>query len=292
MWYRCNIQLPDVVAARLFPQGFGGRVFRRLVALMCDEDRLQLPPAILNYEAGNPAQSAPPVRFAGYARGVAILGVGPEGAELARAIAPVIHAALTRRAQAILPVSEQSGLVKFSPRPYSARYYLPAAVLSPTRGVHRWLQWIDEARDKGLSLAELPEANSAIADRIEAGLVRQLDSLDPAEAVEGTARTNWGLLPDESDELTMVRRGSRPFTVTVHSCGKPFVETRMNNTARALRDAGGSAVKGNLPLVGVRAVEVSINAEFDGIWQVGRLTSSGYGLLLKSNRVAELSEVA
>lgn len=292
MWYRCNIQLPDVAAARLFPQGFGGRVFRRLVALICDEDRLQLPSAILNYDAGNPAQCAPPVRFAGYARGVSILGVGQEGAELARAIAPVIHAALTRRAKALLPVSEQSGQIKFAPRPYAARYFLPAAVLSPTRGVPRWLQWIDEAREKGLSLADLPAANAAIADRLEAGLVRQMDSLDPAEAVDGVARTNWGLLDTESDELAMMRRANKPFTVTVHSCGKSFLETRLNNTARELREAGGSTVKGNLPLVGVRSIEVSINAELDGIWQVGRLTSSGYGLLLKSNRTTALPEVA
>lgn len=290
MWYRCDIQLPEVAASRLFPQGnHGGRVFRRLVALLADEQNLGLPPAVLNYADGNPDQKLPPVRFAGYARGVSLLGVGKEGAELAQASAPVIHAALTRRARVLLPVHERGGRLSFSPRPFALPYFTAGAVLSPTSGVHKWLQWMDQARDAGVSLAEVPEARAAIEARIEAALLRQVEAIDPSEVVAGR-RSSWNLLKSEDDEMTMVRRGDKPFTVTVLATGKPFVETRMNNTARALRAAGGPGPQGNLPLVGVRHIEMTINAELEGIWQVGRLTSSGYGLLHRSNRVAELQE--
>lgn len=290
MWYRCDIHLSEVAAARLFPNGgHGGRVFRRLVALMADEDALGLPPAVLNYGDGDPMQKLPPVRFASFARGVSILGVGAEGAELAQAIAPVIHAALTRRARALLPVYERGGETSFSPRPFHAPYFTAGAVLSPTKGVHKWLGWMDSAREHQCSLADIPEAREAIEGRIAAALMRQVDALDPAE-LENGRRTCWNLLASEDDELAMVRRGDKPFNVRVLTTGKPFVETRMNNTARALRAAGGPGPMGNLPLVGLRHIEFTVDAELKGIWQVGRLTSSGYGLVHAANRVSELAE--
>lgn len=292
MWYRCEIQLPEVAAARLFPNAqHGGRTFRRLVALMAEQDGLNLPPAVLNYADGEPGQGLPPVRFAGYARGVAILGVGEAGAELARSVAPLIHAALTRRARALLPVFERSGQCTVAPSSFPRRYYIAGAVLSPTKSVHRWLTWIDQANEAGGTLFDIPEAKAAIEDRIECALVRQLDALSPPEMQDGR-RTNWGLLASEADEFTMARRGNKPFKVTLLSAGRHFVETRMNNTARALRDAGGPGPKGNLPLVGVRALELSIDAELGGVWQVGRLTSSGYGLLVRSQRTSVMSEAA
>lgn len=292
MWYRCEIKLSEVAAARLFPgANFGGRVFRRLVALMSEEDGLGLPPSVLNYTGGDPSNDFPPVRFGGYANGLLILGVGAEGAELARSIAPVIHAALTRRARALLPVFERSGATSFAPVPFAAPYYCAAAVLSPTKGVQRWLGWMDQAREVGCSLADVPEARAAIEDRIAAALMRQVDALDPAD-YEAGVRTSWGLLNSEDDEFAMVRRGAKPFTVNLLSAGRPFVETRLNNTARALRDAGGPGPKGNLPLVGVRGLEFTVDAELAGIWQVGRLTSSGYGLVHRANRATDLVEAA
>ena len=103
-------------------------------------------------------------------------------------------------------------------------------------------------------------------------------------------RSEWGLLVDAEDELTMVRRGERPFTVTVHACGKHFFETRMNASALELQRATGMGPKSSLPILGLKHLEFSVNAELDGIWQIGRRTSSGYGMVLRSGMRGDLPE--
>lgn len=278
-WYRCDYRLSDIAAQRLFaPESHSGRAFRKLVARLCDEQRLSLPPALFNYDEGRPIASLPAVRFLGYARGLSLIGLGDEGVKLAEGAAPVVHAALTKAANAIISVEQRSGAVLLRPTPMPVRYVAKSALLSPTAAVPKWLQWVDMAKEQGCTLAEVPQARDEMAALLEASLQRHMDWLDPVAA--GSLRSQWNMLATQDDEDLMVARGDRPFTVRVISCGKHFLQGRQNHTALALqRNNPDLAVKGSLPLVGVKQIEFTVNAELLGIWQVGRLTSAGNGLV-------------
>jgi len=317
-WYRCDFGLTEVAARRLFEGGaHSGRAFRQLLARLSDEHQLGLPPAVFHYdEAGSPQQGPPLLRFIGYARGVALVGVSEAGVALARQVAPTVHAAITRHAEALIRVNERSGVVAFQPTPMPLRYFTPAAALSPTPSLKRWLGWLQESQDQGVPFTDIPAAREAMTRVIEAALVRQMDWLDPVELAleervpalevahaEGESledhgsvtrptkqRTHWSLLESEDDELTMSRRGARPFEVTIHTCGKHFFESRMNASSLALQRATGIGPKSALPILGFKQLEFSVNARLQGVWQIGRRTSSGYGLVIPAKARAEWPE--
>lgn len=314
MWYRCDIELPDDAVAKLFPaRAHNGRDFRKLIALLADEMELPLPSQVMNYEDGRPRQGLPPVRFAGYARGVSLLGLGNEGVGLARQAAPLIHSALIRRSGRLLRAFERSGKVQLEPTRLPLSYVTRAVVLSPSKpaALKRWLGWVDQARARGVTLGDIPEAREEMARRLEEALLRQVDALDPPvakepdwfldpeddETQEGGLVRPWGLLKRDgegSNELEMQRRGKRPFAVKIKSCGKHFLETRMNERTRERLAQQGQTPPTKLPLVGVHHLEFTVNADLEGLWQVGRLTSSGYGVVHKctGRAVYELKEVA
>lgn len=326
-WYRCDFGLTEVAVRRLFEgDAHSGRAFRQLLARLSDENNLGLPPSVFHYnEAGSPLQGPPLLRFIGYAKGVALVGLSQAGVALAREVVPIVHAALTRHAGALIRVNERSGAVTFQPTPMPLRYFAASAALSPTPSLKRWLAWLQESQAQGVAFSAIPAAREAMTRVIEAALVRQMDWLDPvgvaleertpalevahAEVAQADGgpegqgqgqgggvtrparqRSHWSLLESEDDELTMARRGPRPFEVTIHSCGKHFFETRMNASSLALQRATGIGPKSALPILGFKQLEFSVNASLQGIWQIGRRTSSGYGLVIPARARAELPE--
>jgi len=285
MWYQCHIELPPEVQDRLFgPSARNGTTFRRWIAHRKGAGSLDLPSAFFHYgEDGRPlvetegVATAAGVRIGWYPRGMSISGVGASAVDVARRCAPLVHAELIRCSGRLLRASEKSGqnTVGIRPALVRLRYACPALIISPTNKPYRWLQWIDQGREAGVSGLMIPPAREWAEKLIAGHLQRQLQlHVEANERVWASDDDEWAAMKSMGGDWS----GTSPFDVRIESAGEKIVINAVNLKSRD-EDSTRKATR-----VGFRNVELTINADLRGVWGIGRMQSHGYGMLYPASR--------
>lgn len=104
---------------------------RAMVAKLLDGKQPGLVATLMNYhrQTGDSVEGFPRVQFARHHKGFGLLGFGEAGQQVVTDAAPIIHDALCRKYDVVIPVSQTTYSQSAEWRPYRLEYSIPRMVV-------------------------------------------------------------------------------------------------------------------------------------------------------------------
>lgn len=257
MWSESKVLLPPTLMGELFPKNRNvvrAPVFRNMTAKLNEAAGYPLPNTFFNYgSTGRPLQGRPPVRFGAFSTGLAVQGVGPQGAEMVDSMAHHVRRIWSTHVGAPLVEHRYSGrnALRWAARP--AEYLIHQLAFDLPKG---W--WIDQPQAK---LTLLPH----LAALIKRGLTAEVDDIHRNDmSIHGSDVLN------EIDDMMID-------IVSIDGVG--LTKVNPGTTNRAV-----------LPYA--YGVRFKLTIDIDGIWHVGRLSARGFGKIRRVLACGSLCEHA
>lgn len=269
MWHQLDFKLSEQAESRLFRgRPRSPMAFRKLLAALSTKYQIGLPPQFFGYgHDGLPDPHAEITFSMGWApKGVFILAIGSQSAEILLNRAGAINAALMHEAQALIPMSSRGGEHEAHLLPFARRYFINNLMVGTQLRDSFWMRAADAVHAGSTWEAE---AGRKIATTISQGLMRQVVYLQrQGDDVEGSLSASLaGSLVGDRPWFETGQEFQQRLKVVLHRVGShAFVKD--DHRSRVV----------------LRHLEFTMQAEIGGPWLIGRLKIEGQGILRLSSR--------